>query len=211
MTSSYLDTADLKFISDWAEAKKSNVSPDLTVKATIKSAEGKLQDLPYSKLGVNLTYRQQAIHVDSFRLNALGGSLSGQGRLVLAAGKQPRYQTNFEVDKISVEKTIPMAGLDPDLITGTLSMKGNLTGVGLSIGELKRTAAGTVNLRMEKGALRKFQVLSKVFSILNVSQLLKFQLPDMVSGGMPYTTITGNFSLKDGSSQAKTFMSRAMP
>ena len=133
---------DLKFINDWAEAKKSNMSPDLTVKATIKSAGGRLQGLPYSKLGVNLTCRQQSIHVDSFHLDALEGSLSGQGHLVLAADKQPRYQTNFEVDKISVQKTIELAGLDPDLITGTLSVKGNLAGVGLSIGELKRSTAG---------------------------------------------------------------------
>jgi uncharacterized protein YhdP len=41
-------------------------------------------------------------------------------------------------------------------------------------------------------------VLSKIFSILNFSQLFKFQLPDMVSGGMPYNRITATLSVKDG-------------
>jgi hypothetical protein len=31
-----------------------------------------------------------------------------------------------------------------------------------------------------------------------MSQLLKFQLPDIVTDGMPYNAITGTFSLKDG-------------
>ena len=51
---------------------------------------------------------------------------------------------------------------------------------------------------MNNGKLRKFNTLAKVFSILNVSQLLKFKLPDMASGGMPYTSIKGSISVKDG-------------
>jgi hypothetical protein len=46
--------------------------------------------------------------------------------------------------------------------------------------------------------LRQFSWLSKVFSILNVSQLFSFKLPDMVSDGMPYNRIEGNLAIKDG-------------
>jgi uncharacterized protein YhdP len=45
---------------------------------------------------------------------------------------------------------------------------------------------------------KEFAVLSKIFSILNVSQLLKFQLPDMAKGGMPFSKITATVSLQDG-------------
>jgi uncharacterized protein YhdP len=41
-------------------------------------------------------------------------------------------------------------------------------------------------------------MLSKVFSILNVSQLFKFKLPDMVSEGMPYNDLNATFSIKNG-------------
>ena len=50
--------------------------------------------------------------------------------------------------------------------------------------ELKKNLLGNVRVQMEKGTLKKFSALSKIFSILNVSQLLKFQLPDMAVGGM---------------------------
>ena len=49
-----------------------------------------------------------------------------------------------------------------------------------------------------EGTLRRFSVLSKIFSILNLSQLLKFQLPDMVSGGMPYNEISATAAIQDG-------------
>ena len=51
---------------------------------------------------------------------------------------------------------------------------------------------------MREGSLQKFATLSKISSILNVSQLFKLQLPDMVSGGMPYKSITGTLAIRDG-------------
>jgi len=51
---------------------------------------------------------------------------------------------------------------------------------------------------MEDGTLNKFSAISKIFSLLNVSQLFKLRLPDMFSTGMPYDVISGNFSFSDG-------------
>ena len=73
-----------------------------------------------------------------------------------------------------------------------------MTARGNSLLDVKKTALGNVRLKLEKGSLRRFSLLSKVFSILNVSQLLKFQLPDMVSDGMPFNEIKGSFAISDG-------------
>jgi uncharacterized protein YhdP len=63
---------------------------------------------------------------------------------------------------------------------------------------LKKTAKGSVELHLRKGTINKFQVLSGVFSILNVSQLLEFRLPDMALTGLPYESIDGTVSLAGG-------------
>ncbi|MBV5349712.1 AsmA-like C-terminal domain-containing protein, partial [bacterium] len=39
---------------------------------------------------------------------------------------------------------------------------------------------------------------SKIISILNVSQLLTFSLPDMARDGMPFNEITSTIGVKDG-------------
>jgi uncharacterized protein YhdP len=83
-------------------------------------------------------------------------------------------------------------------ITGLLTLQGELTATGDSASALKKTVRGTAEVHLAKGVINKFHVLSKVFSILNVSQLLDFRLPDMVSTGMPYNRIDGNFSFNDG-------------
>ena len=46
--------------------------------------------------------------------------------------------------------------------------------------------------------LHQFQVLSKIFSLLNVSQIFAFQLPDMDVEGMPFDLLSANFQLDQG-------------
>jgi uncharacterized protein YhdP len=79
-----------------------------------------------------------------------------------------------------------------------MSLQGLMAAEGRNWDELKKTATGTFQIRAEKGIMKKYSFLSKIFSILNVSQLLKFQLPDMVKDGMPYKTITAGVNLKNG-------------
>jgi hypothetical protein len=57
---------------------------------------------------------------------------------------------------------------------------------------------GNFNIQIHDGVLHKFPVLSKVFSLLNVSQIFAFQLPDMDTEGMPFDTLSANFNLDKG-------------
>ena len=60
------------------------------------------------------------------------------------------------------------------------------------------TSLLTAIMRCEIGSIRRFASLAKIFSILNVSQLITLNAPEMVSGGMPFSEITGNVAIKDG-------------
>ncbi len=60
------------------------------------------------------------------------------------------------------------------------------------------SSTGDFSIEIHKGVLHKFPVLSKVFSLLNVSQLLTLQLPDMDKEGMPFTKLTANLKLDKG-------------
>ena len=59
---------------------------------------------------------------------------------------------------------------------------------------------------MDRGVIERFNILSKIFSILNVSQLLKGRLPDLKTKGLPYRQIQGNFYVMDGVATTDDFM-----
>lgn len=75
-----------------------------------------------------------------------------------------------------------------------------------------RSSHGRFSIQIKDGVLRQFPVLSKVFSLLNVSQIFALQLPDMDLEGMPYEILTANFQLDKGilRSEDLTIRSEAM-
>jgi uncharacterized protein YhdP len=63
---------------------------------------------------------------------------------------------------------------------------------------LRRSLEGKLRVGMEKGRIRRFRLLSKVFSLLNVLQLFKGKLPGLTGEGLPYNTITGEIGIAKG-------------
>lgn len=57
---------------------------------------------------------------------------------------------------------------------------------------------GNFSIQVVDGVLHQFPVLSKIFSLLNVSQIFALQLPDMDVEGMPFDVLSANFHLKEG-------------
>jgi hypothetical protein len=199
VSSTYLDMDDIVLLSGIRALKKEKSTPEeLSLKASVQSDRGKINRISYSGLRTTLTYRQQAVNITAFEMKAFNGGFSGKGHIVFVPGGVAQYQAGFIIDKMSAEQILKYAGSEKVPITGTLTMKGDVTAEGTTISDLKKTARGTATLLMEDGYLNKAPSVSKVFSILNVSQLLKFKLPDLSTDGMPYTSIRGTFFLKDG-------------
>jgi uncharacterized protein YhdP len=93
------------------------------------------------------------------------------------------------------------------MITGRVHIdKVELRGEGENFQKMKESLNGKLRFEMENGTIEKFNILSKIFSILNVSQLLKGRLPDLATKGLPYRQILGNFYVKDGVASTDDFL-----
>ncbi len=81
-------------------------------------------------------------------------------------------------------------------------VRGKLRGDFYLIGETGAnylpSSYGNFSIQIHKGVLHQFQFLSKVFSLLNVSQIFALQLPDMDLEGMPFDTLSANLQLDKG-------------
>lgn len=198
VNASYLDMDDVALLAalNRDHAGKGGTSK-LSLKARVAADAGAFHPVDFRKLRTGVHLEQDILYLEDTECSLLGGTFSGKGRIDFAAAGGPRYQASLNLRKIEADKLLHLLGTTREL-TGTLSLEGELTAKGNSLEEVKASSLGNLRLRCEEGSLRKFALLSKLFSILNVSQLFKFQLPDMVSGGMPYDSITATFSFKDG-------------
>lgn len=196
VSSPRLNTADILLLAGLE--KGGNEQSKLALKATVEADNGIFWRTPYRNLKATVQYDDKIVYLQPVEFSTLGGHFSGKGRVDLGTVGQPRYQMTCVLNKVSADQFLQVLGVKKQEITGTLNLQADLTAKGETAAELKKSTLGQVKLHFRDGSLRRFATLSKVFSILNVSQLLKFQLPDMVSGGMPYNQINATLAFRDG-------------
>ncbi|GFO61859.1 hypothetical protein GMST_41840 [Geomonas silvestris] len=168
-----------------------------TMKAQVTAAEGRYRDIPFQHLKTLIQLEDKIVYLQPFEVWCLDGEITGKVRMDFGSNAT-RYQVSCNAQKVSADKLLHAFGVKKQQVVGALSLQSDLSAKGETAQELKQSALGSLKLRVEHGSIRKFSTLAKVFSILNVSQLVKGQLPDMVSGGMPFNKITGDFAVKDG-------------
>jgi uncharacterized protein involved in outer membrane biogenesis len=176
-----------------------------TLKAQVNAAEGKAREIPFQRLKCLVMLEDKILYLQPVEFSGLDGEITGKVRMDFGSAS-PRYQVNCNLQRVSADRFLHALGVKKQEVVGTLSLQGELSAKGESAAELKQSALGALKLKVEHGNIRKFSTLSKVFSILNVSQLFKLQLPDMVSGGMPFNKITGDFAIRDGIATTQNLM-----
>jgi uncharacterized protein YhdP len=199
VTSSNLDVDDLLLLSKLGEqggaANQGAQKTDMKLKLTAEA--GKYGRIPFNKLNVTAHQDSGVLYLQGLDAGIFGGRLAAKGRVAPGGEQGSRYDLNFNLERVDADRFLHALDISRE-VTGSLNVQGDVTARGDALTDIKKTALGNVRLRLENGKLRKFNVLSKMFSILNFSQLLKFQLPDMVAGGMPYNAIKGSFAISDG-------------
>jgi hypothetical protein len=169
----------------------------VTIRARIFAAEGKGLGIPFQRLRCTVLLEDHMLYLQPFDLATLEGEVTGKMKVDIG-GATPHYQINCSMQRVSADKFLRACGVKKQEMTGTLSLQADLAARGESARELRRTSTGALKFKVEHGSVRRFATLSKIFSILNVSQLFRLHLPDMVSGGMPFNRITGDFSVREG-------------
>ncbi len=204
ISSPYLDLADLMLLTR-LKPKGETESPDMiSLKALVTADAGRVKQIEFHKLRTTVLYEDNILYLQPLECRLFAGTLTAKCRFDLGgSGTEPRYQTDFRLADAAAQQLL--RALDErqesyphGFITGTLTAQGDITAKGNTAQEWKQSALGNVRFHLVDGTLKRFSVLSKVFSLLNVSQLLKLQLPDMVSGGMPYSEINASFAIRDG-------------
>lgn len=198
-----LDIADVQALSALEKKRHpgdKSASP-ITLKASIKADSGKFGDVRFEKLNTTVQVSNRIVYLQPLEAAIFGGKLTAKGRIDTLSAPD-RYQVEFKLANASGGQIMQQLSLEREL-TGTLNVEGELNTRGESAEELKKSVLGSIKITARNGSLRQFPMLSKVFSILNVSQLFRLKLPDMVSEGMPYNDIKATLSFKDGTLSTK--------
>jgi uncharacterized protein YhdP len=184
----------------WQGPKKparSTAKSKLKVVVKAEVTEGTYQGLKVQQATTTVTSADGVLRISPLRFTTGGGSClaqivlhrdSKQNRLLTVSGQIK----GVEAATLQHGKILGKKGLLSGALDGDFELTGDLGDNYLP------TVDGGFRLVIQEGTLRKFTFLAKVFSLLNVSQILTLELPDMVEEGMPFSSMEGSFILRNG-------------
>ena len=198
VTSPQIDIADLILFSgiDRINPSGKAATPPY-LKATLKADSGVFNGVIFNNLTATSLLSNRIFQLQSADADIFNGKLTLKGKII-GQTTPTQYQGEMKLSNASASELIHIFSVQKREMTGTVNLSADIMAKGDSPAELKKSASGGIKLYSSRGMLRQFSGLSKVFSILNISQLLRFRLPDMVSEGMPYNDIKATFAIRDG-------------
>lgn len=99
--------------------------------------------------------------------------------------------------KEPLEPAIVCLGGKKAIIDGVFNLGGELRAEG-SRDALVRSLRGNVEFDAREGRIYRFDVVSKIFSVINVTEIYRGQLPDLANQGCAYDSITVKAGVEEG-------------
>ena len=162
----------------------------------VQAEQGNLYGMGFQGATATIVHTpgQLVIHPLDFQVD--GGHSTAQVIVDFKRSEPPLLRVSGHAENIDAYR-IYNELLDQDSI-----LRGSLRGDFYLQGEIGPSylpsSFGNFDIQIEDGVLRKFHVLSKIFSLLNVSQIFSLELPDMDVEGMPYDSIRGSLHMAQG-------------
>jgi len=170
---------------------------DGVLKIPVTDEQPGANEAPFKTLQTRLSYAGKVLDVHSAAMEVFGGKVAGSGRADFSAPDAPAYRLSCQM--VNVDATAFLKAVDATKdISGFMNLQADLSFSGNQETALQRSLRGSLTLHLEKGIIYRYGLISKVFSLLNVSQLLDFRLPDLMTTGTPYDRIDGTYAFKDG-------------
>ncbi len=151
----------------------------------------------YQDLDTIIRYENKHFYVDPFTFAAHGGKWTWKADMrKLESGVS--FTSKATIQDLDMEAYLKDTVQRDNIISGVANLKGEINGEGKGWKEIKQSLNGHIDAKAGDGVIHRFNLLSKIFTLLNVSQYFKLKLPDLSVEGMPFNSITARFDLHGG-------------
>ena len=173
----------------------------------LRVEEGKWRYTEFSNLAVQITLADGRLNLEGLRCEVGGGEVALTAWMDLAAEGGVAFELNPSLNHVDAGRFFRDFDLQERVwITGAFNLWGSLVGRGHTGEEVRRSLEGKLRVRMERGRIRRFHILSKVCSLLNVWQVFKGKLPELTGEGLPYNTIIGDIGIYKGIAKTENLL-----
>lgn len=208
LESSFLDTTDFTappghvISTTWGQWLKTNRFVRFLARSkgtgSLKITKGKTATRIFSDFRASFEAGGGLIKATSWGMHFGEGLFRGTAVFDIRENASIPFKLEFQGDQLRVERVMPADG-DRLWIEGKMIAEGQmdwkLAAKPENNGIIK---TGTMQVRLREGVIHRFEVLSKIFSLINLGSLIRGRFPDLVSQGLPYNQMKWDMEVFDG-------------
>ncbi len=173
-----------------------------SVEGHVEIAQGSYKGFPFGGLKLGIKTVDERLVLQPLQFEALGGDVWGEA-WIEPAERGIRFEMKPRLSNMEAKsflRAILWKGKeDETVISGRVHVsKVELRGEGDQFSEIKETLNGSFKFELESGAIERANILSKIFSLLNITQYFKGRLPDLKTRGLPFYRILADVHVENG-------------
>ncbi len=130
------------------------------------------------------------VKVPKWQMNFVDGILSGSANFDISVQTTVPLKLDFQGENLKFDR-IFMSDPERIKVDGDMNVHGNMEW------KFRKTVenhgiykTGIVDAVLTNGIIYRFEILSKIFSLINLGSLIRGRLPDIIGQGLPYQKIT---------------------
>lgn len=164
---------------------------------SLKVAKGKTVYRTFSDFKADFDGANGMLTVPKWQMNFAEGTLKGTASLDLRPATTRPLKVEFQGDQLNFDRIFVS---DPNRVKldGEVVSQGYMEWrirSGLENGGLYKT--GNMEVRVANGTIYRFEILSKIFSLINLGSILRGRLPDMIGNGLPFQRMNWKMDIFD--------------
>jgi hypothetical protein len=208
LESSFLDTTDFTAppgtIPKMTWGEWIRLSPVITFLArsrgtgVIKVAKGKTAARTFTNFYAQLEGANGLIRATKWHMGFAEGIIRGSALFDIRSTTQKPLTVDFQGDQLRFERIFPAdpdrMRVESDMVTEG-HMEWKLGNTNPENNGMYRT--GSIEVRLHDGVIHRFEVLSKIFSVINLGSLVRGRLPDVISQGLSFQRLTWRMEVFD--------------
>jgi hypothetical protein len=206
-TADYLEWPDIR---DFAENKLSEtsevkqISQDSLFSGIIKAKVKyfKIGDLTLSPVHTDITFGAGHISLALVDAELCGVSLTG---IIERSGNKADFRILPFARDEKLDSSINCLFNRRHVATGSFSLDGEIFTKGKGE-EITSLLNGTLDFKAKNGRIYQLGFLSKIFALLNLTEIFRGKIPDLVGEGFAYNTIAATGKLENGNFVITSFV-----
>jgi hypothetical protein len=163
-----------------------------------------LPNMSGTQLRITGTFRDRKLTVDQLTANILGGYTNVSGSADLS-NNIPAMSLQGKLLSITGGHFLRAFGAKTSLIDGEGAMTGNFLFKGEKKTDFMESLQGNISIYSRNGTIRKWNLLSKIFGLLNLYDLFRGKV-HFKEEGLTYTKMGAAFTAKDGIFTTNNFL-----